>query len=305
MIEVENLTKVYGGGRIVAVDNISFKVDDGEILGFAGLNGAGKTTTIETICGVSIPTSGSIFLDGSDIVKDKVNASKTVGWVSEFPAFEMNEKPLKLLQYYAGFYDHFTSDSKRVATQLLNEVGLGNAVNRKLREYSQGMLKRFSLASAMLSNPKNYLLDEVLNGLDPGGVNFVRRSVLDFKSQGKSILLSTHILGALENLADRIAIIHKGKLIKLLSRDGIRSLGRTVLELKTNKIDENLIKLLGKFGKPVVQGDHIVISEIGNPEATSQEVGAAVTGNGYGLMHLSIVGESLEEYFLQLIEDET
>lgn len=304
MIEVENLTKIYGRDKRAAVDDVSFKVDNGEILGFAGLNGAGKTTTIEAVSGVLIPSRGNIFLDGLDIVKDKVNASKTVGWVSEFPSFEMNAKPMQLIQYYAGFYDFTTIESRSIGMKLLKEVGLEGAVNRKLRDYSQGMKKRFGLAAAMISDPKNYLLDEVLNGLDPEGVNYVRKSVLEFKKQGKSVLLSTHILGVLEHIADRIAIIHKGKLVKLLSKDNIKNLGKPVLELKTNRVDDELLQILRKYGNPVIRDDHIVISEIGDPDSASQEVSSAVMGGGYGLLHLNIVGESLEEYFLQLIEDE-
>lgn len=304
MIEVENLTKTYGRDKRPAVDDVSFRVNNGEILGFAGLNGAGKTTTIEAISGVIIPSGGSILLDGLDIVKDKVNASKTVGWVSEFPTFEMNAKPLQLIQYYAGFYDFSTAESRRIGTRLLKEVGLENAVNRKLRDYSQGMKKRFGLAAAMISDPGNYLLDEVLNGLDPEGVNYVRRSVQEFRKQGKSVLLSTHILGVLEDIADRIAIIHKGKLIKMLSKDGIKNLGKPVLELRTNRIDDELLRILGKYGNPTLRDDHILLSDIGDPDSTSQEVSSAVMGGGYGLLHLNIVGESLEEYFLQLIEGE-
>lgn len=301
LIEVENLSKIYGHRKKPAVDNISFRISDGEILGFAGLNGAGKTTTINMISGALLPSRGHVFIDGLDIVKDKARASRSVGWVSEFPSFEMNVKPLHLIQYFAGFYNISTPESRRIGMELLSEVGLKADVNRKLRDYSQGMKKRFGLVTAMISSPKNYLLDEILNGLDPEGVEYVRKRFLEFKKMGKSILLSTHILGVLENIADRIAIIHKGKIIRVISRDEIKSLGKPVLELKTHRTDDNLLKLLRKYGNPRVKDDRIVISDIGDPESSALEVSAAVVGNNYGLLYLGIVGESLEEYFLQLI----
>lgn len=296
-----NFSKVYGRSKYAAVDDISFKVYDGEILGFAGLNGAGKTTTINTISGVLLPTSGQILVDGIDIVQEKPKASKNIGWVSEFPSFEQNVKPVHLMEYFAGFYNLNGSDAKSKIQDILNDVGLTTALNRKLRDYSQGMKKRFGLATAMLSEPKNFLLDEILNGLDPEGVNYVKKLALEFKRQGRSVLLSTHILGVLENVADRIIIVHKGKIIQTIAKDNMKNLGKPTIKLKTNRIDDNLMKILARFGNPTLSDDSIIITGVSDPESAAQELSVAVVNGGYSLSQLTAAGASLEEHFLELI----
>lgn len=224
MIIFRNLTKTYGRNGIPAVDNLDLEVNDGEILGFAGLNGAGKTTTIRIASGISLPTSGSVLIDGYDIVKEKVKASRSIGWVPEFPNFEPNAKPLDLMVYYSGFYNIGSAEAREKSSQLLKEVGLSNALNKKLRSYSQGMKKRFSIAAAMINDAQNYLMDETLNGLDPEGIKYVKKLILKLRDQNKAIMLSSHILSELQNVADRVAVIHEGKLIKVVSKDELSSM---------------------------------------------------------------------------------
>jgi len=207
MIEIDNVTKIYSRRDPPAVKNLMLNIENGEILGLVGLNGAGKTTTIRMIAGILLPTSGKISVDGFDVIKEKVKASYNVGWIPEIPNFEPNAKPLSLMRYYAGFYRNNEKEMDKRIKELLDMVGLSNDLNKKLREYSQGMKKRFSIAESLINDPKNVLFDETLNGLDPEGVKFVRDLIIDLKSKQKSILLSSHILTEIENLADRVAII--------------------------------------------------------------------------------------------------
>jgi len=300
LIDVNGFSKFYGRGKVRAVDNVSFKINKGEILGFAGLNGAGKTTTINCISGVLLPSQGHILVDGMDIVSDKPKASRNLGWVSEFPTFEQNVKPIKLLDYFAGFYDIPGQESHQRILNILKAVGLEDAVDRKLSTFSQGMKKRFGLATAMISDPQNYLLDEILNGLDPEGVSYVKEMVLEFKKEGKSILLSTHILGVLEDVADRIAIIHRGKIRQIIPREQFNNLGKPVINLKPNLIDNSLISILESFGTPVKNGDHVIITGVMSAETLAQEISVAVVKAGYTISHLSVDGASLEQYFLEL-----
>lgn len=240
MIEIKDLTKIYTRNGRPAVNSVSLTVNNGEIMGFAGLNGAGKSTTIRVATGIIYPSSGSVLIDGHDIVYEKVKASASVGWVPELPNFEPNAKPLTLMRYYGGFYGMKADDATRKGTELLKEVSLEDSINEKLRNYSQGMKKRFSLASAMLNDPQNYFFDETLNGLDPEGIRFMRKLMVDLKAKGKAVLLSSHILNELENVADRIAIIHKGKIIELMDRKKIDDVIKT-----EGKLEEYFFKVIG------------------------------------------------------------
>lgn len=303
MIEIENFTKVYGRSDEPAVDNISFKVQDGEILGFAGLNGAGKTTTIRAMGGIILPTSGTISVDGHNIVSDKVNASRSIGWVPEFPNFEPNARPIPLLKYYAGFYGIKGDEAQKLAEKLMEEFELSRALRKKVRSYSQGMKKRFALASAMISDPQNLLFDETLNGLDPEGINDLRKLMVKLRDSKKSIFLSSHILSELENLADRIIVIHRGAIIETITRDKMRNLGKPVLKVRLNKVDDSAVKLLENYGKVVVDGDTVTVVGLGTGQGEADDINAELIESGYKVSMFNLQGASLEEYFFQLIGD--
>jgi len=230
MLQFRNLSKSFRGYKDrKAIDSISFDVMDGEVVGFVGLNGAGKTTTMRIACGVALPTSGVVLVDGHDIVHDKLKASKQIGWVPESPNFEMGEKALSLMEYFCSFYGLDSLEAKRSSVYLLERVGLDRVAEKKLRTYSQGMKKRFSLAAAMISDPQNHLFDETLNGLDPEGVQFVRNLIVSLRKSSKAVLLSSHILTEVENLADRIVLIHNGKIAREIKREELGQ-GRSSLE---------------------------------------------------------------------------
>ncbi len=207
MIKLENVTKTYRKSTVPAVKDLSLILKDGEIMGFAGLNGAGKSTTIRMISGVLFPNNGNVIVDGHDVTSDKIEASKNIGWVPELPNFELNAKPVDLLRYYSGFFDKPEQEIETRRIELLKEFGIWGHRDKKLRNYSHGMKKRFSIVAASQADPKNYLFDETLNGLDPEGVRQVRKYLLKLKGEGKCIFLSSHILSELQLVADRIAII--------------------------------------------------------------------------------------------------
>ncbi|MGC8609645.1 MAG: ABC transporter ATP-binding protein, partial [Thermoplasmata archaeon] len=194
MILIEGLTKQYSKKRPPAVKDLSLEINSGEIMGFAGLNGAGKTTTIRIISGIIFPTSGKVLVDGKDIVKEKVESSKHIGWVPELPNFDPNGKAISLLKYYAGFYGVPRNEAEDKAEMLLKKFNIWNARKMPLKSYSQGMKKRFSIAAAMMGDPDNFLFDETLNGLDPEGVKNMRDLMLSLRKEDKAVLLSSHIL---------------------------------------------------------------------------------------------------------------
>ncbi len=304
MIEIDHVVKIYNKKSPPAVNDLSLEIKDGEILGLVGLNGAGKTTTIRMIAGIILPTSGKIKVDGYDVLKEKVKATHNVGWIPELPNFEPNAKPLQLMRYYAGFYSNDGREMNRRIIDLLDQVGLSDHLNKKLRDYSQGMKKRFAIAESLINDPKNVLFDETLNGLDPEGVKFVRNLILDLRSKGKGILLSSHILSEIENLADRVAIIHHGKLVKMLTRTELKNLGKTVVHISIDKNSDNLEKIsqiLNKYGNIDKEDGEIVLLDLNVKDDEIPDILADLIKSGVKVRKFEPVGESLEEYFFKTI----
>jgi ABC-2 type transport system ATP-binding protein len=297
MITVQGLTKVYAKGRAPAIDDATFDVKDGETVGFVGLNGAGKTTTIKIAAGVLLPTAGTVTIDGHDIVKDKVAASKASGWVPEFPNFDMGTKASSLMKYYAGFYKLGSSTDTRCA-EVFDAVGLKGSEGKKLKEYSQGMKKRFCLGVSLLSNPHNVLFDEVLNGLDPEGIAYFRQLVLDYRKDGKAVFFSSHLLSEVEALADKIVVVHMGKIIKVVPRQELAVVGGEALRIVIANMGDKAIAYLKTLGQVAVDGNVAVVKGYsGEPMAASMEL----TKMGFTVSEFARVNESLEDYFFRLI----
>lgn len=304
MIDINQVTKIYSKGSLPAVDGLSLQIRPGQITGLVGLNGAGKTTTIRMAAGIILPTSGKIKVDEHDIVHEKVKAARSIGWVPEFPNFEPNAKPLALMKYYGGFYQLKGEDLDKRARDLLEKVGLSNDLRKKLREYSQGMKKRFAIAESLIGDPANVMFDETLNGLDPEGVRFVRNLILDMKKEGKAVMLSSHILSEIENVADDVAIIYKGRKIKSLVRDDFKTLGKMIIHIKVANKDQNIRALLERFGVIEDDSDEILLTDLKIDEGSVNEILEVLVTNKYKVTKFDPVGESLEEYFFKLMGDQ-
>lgn len=303
MITLENVSKSYSPKMPLAVDDVSLEIGDGEILGLVGLNGAGKTTTIRMASGVTLPTAGHITVDGEDVVRNKLKASSKVGWIPEFPNFEPNARPFPLMRYFAGFYDLKGEEARKVIEERLASVGLANYLTRKLRTYSQGMKKRFSMAESLIGDPQNIMFDETLNGLDPEGVMFVRKMIVKLKDEGKAILLSSHILSEVENIADRVAVIHHGKLIKTLTKAQMQTLGAETIRITVDNPDDKLNTLLETYGSVHTSGPNILVTKLKVSKNEYPDVTENIIKNGYKLREFHVTGESLEGYFFSLVGD--
>ena len=302
MIEVKQATKIFSSKQGPAINSVSFDVKNGEVVGFVGLNGAGKTTTIRIAVGVSLPTSGTVLIDGHDITTEKAEASKSVGWVPEIPNFEPNAKAWMLMRYLAGFYGIDRTEATKRSKELLASVGLSGFENRKIRTYSQGMKKRFSLGVSLLSDPQNFLLDEVLNGLDPEGIHFFRELMRGQKRVNKAILLSSHILTEIEYIADRIVFIHRGHVIKTVTREELRAHEgiKGVLRIILQNPDEDAISYLKTLGGDLqVQRNEIVLSDF---HGDSSQVNAELVRKGIPVREIKYEKTGLEEYFFDLIK---
>jgi ABC-2 type transport system ATP-binding protein len=301
LLEIREATKVFSTKQGPAISSVSFNVGNGEIVGFVGLNGAGKTTTIRIAVGVTLPTSGTAVIDGHDITLEKPEASQSLGWVPETPNFEPNAKAWSLMRYFAGFYGINSADARNRSKELLVSVGLSGFENRKFRTYSQGMKKRFALAVSMISDPQNFLFDEVLNGLDPEGIHYFRELILDQKRKNKAVLLSSHILNEIENVSDRIVFIHRGRIIKTVNRGELASSagerGFLIISLQTVTDDVvNYLKTLG--GTVQVEGNSIVLSDF---TGDSSQVNSELVKRGFPVREIRYERTGLEQYFFDLI----
>lgn len=301
MIEIQGATKIYSRKAQPALSNLDLEMNNGEILGLVGLNGAGKTTTIRMTSGIIFPTSGKVMVDGFDIVKQKVKAARNVGWIPEFPNFEPNAKPLPLMKYFAGYYGMKSEEANKKIMDLLEKISLKPYLNRKLRNYSQGMKKRFAIAESIVGDPQNVLFDETLNGLDPEGVLFVRNLMFELRKQGKAILLSSHILSEVEDVADRVAIIDHGKLIKVLKRNELKSLGKLRVHLQIENFNDQCKALLSEYGEVEVDESEIVLRDTTIQYDQVSVIPEKLVNSGYRIRKFDPVGESLEDYFFELI----
>ncbi len=297
MIDIVNVSKTFKK-RIKALDKVSFKVNNGEIVGYVGLNGAGKTTTIRIAVGVLPPDSGDVLINGYSITSDKRRASKYVGWVPEIPIFEPDAKALDYFVYLAGYYGIGVSEARSLGKRLLEEVGLGNALYRKLKEYSLGMKKRFALAVSMINNPDNYLFDEVLNGLDPQGIAFFRDLTLKLRKNGCSVLFSSHILSEVEGIADKVVFIHRGKIVKEMTIKEIKSMAKPILRIKVSNIDDRIVDLLGDYGRARIEGNIIYLEE---PRVKASTIARLLVEEGYSVEEFSTIESRLEDVFFKII----
>ncbi len=224
LIETRNLVKRYG--TKVAVKDVSFDVNAGEIFGFLGPNGAGKTTTIKIIVGLLRPTSGSVKVGGYDVQLQPMQAKATSGYVPDTPNLYAKLTGRELLRFVGDLYDL----DRKLATQrvedLLRMFDLIGAADDTIDSYSHGMQQKTALAAALMHDPKVLVLDEPTVGLDPKSARLIKDILRQMAERGTAVFLSTHILEIAERMCDRIGIINQGELIAVGTMDQLRSLGK-------------------------------------------------------------------------------
>jgi len=214
-IEIEHLSKEYPYGFLhlkkkKSLEDLSMRVEDGEVFGFLGPNGAGKSTTIKLLMRLIFPTSGTARILGKSI--DDVSMHASLGYLPEQPYFYDYLTAYEVLDYFARFHNLTAADRKARVDAMLKKVGLDTAKKIQLRKYSKGMLQRVGLAQAILHEPQVVVLDEPMSGLDPLGRREVRDIILELRREGRTVLFSTHVLSDAEMLCDRVGVIVGGKL---------------------------------------------------------------------------------------------
>jgi ABC-2 type transport system ATP-binding protein len=209
--ETEALTKVFASKR--AVDHLSLRVPSGVLYGFLGANGAGKTTTLRMIAGLLRPTSGAVRLLGRDLEKDPQEAKRPLAYVPDDPVLYGKLTALEYLEFVAALWSIPSAEALARSQHLLRNLGLAEDSRRRIEEYSRGMKQKLALIAALVHEPRLMLLDEPLTGLDAASARVVKDLLLTFVRGGGTVVLTTHILDVAERLAERIGIIHHGRLV--------------------------------------------------------------------------------------------
>jgi ABC-2 type transport system ATP-binding protein len=211
MIEIEELTKKYG--EFTAVDRLSLTARAGEIFGFLGPNGAGKTTTIRIVAGLSLPTSGTVRVNGTDVMQDAVTAKAVMGYVPDRPYLYEKLTGRELLHFVADLYRKEWRDCEPRAVELLRYFGLADWIDARIENLSHGMKQKLVIVSALVHDPAVLVIDEPMVGLDALAQRQVKVLFRKLADEGKTVFLTTHTLSVAEAVCDRIAIIHRGKVV--------------------------------------------------------------------------------------------
>lgn len=234
MVEINNLTKSYGNSTVKAVDNLSISLKAGEIYGFLGSNGAGKSTTIKSLVGIYPFQHGDILINGVSIKTDPLNAKKQIGYVSDNHAVFERLTGREYVNHMANLFNVDMSDAEERCSRLLKVFKLEEAFDRPIKSYSHGMKQKISVIAALVHNPKLWVLDEPLTGLDPQSSYQLKQVMKQHAKEGNTVFFSSHILDVVENLCDRCCIIEKGKLQGVYDIKELKKEGRSLEEIFMN-----------------------------------------------------------------------
>ena len=269
IVEVRNLSKTYrdfwGRSKKVALKPLDLKIQRGEILGLLGPNGSGKTTTMKLLLGLIFPSSGDAFIFGREA--SDVSKNERIGYLPEESYLYKFLDAEETLDFYGRLFDMSPAQRKQRADALIEMVGLGRDKKRQLREYSKGMTRRIGVAQALINDPELVLLDEPTSGLDPIGTREMKDLIIDLKKRGKTVIMSSHLLADVEDVCDRIAVLHQGEL---------KELGRVEDMLRVTDVTQIRAKGLPPQAteeiRAVLRRHGIEDAEIGNPMTTLEDL---------------------------------
>ena len=312
MIEIEHLTKRYGGHT--AVSDLSFTVDSGQIYGFLGPNGAGKSTTMNIMTGCLSATEGAVRIDGHDIFEEPEQAKRLIGYLPEQPPLYMNETPEEYLRFVGEAKGLRGTELKQQVDEVIRQTGIEDVARRRISALSKGYKQRVGIAQALLGNPKVIVLDEPTVGLDPIQIIEIR-DLIKKLGQTHTVIFSSHILSEVQTICDQIIMIAKGKLVAfdtpenleqhllapnevILTTDTPASEVRTLLEgisniteLSLEEPDSGLVTARIKTG----------LSDV---YQLSRAVFSAFAASGNTLLELAVKKANLEDIFLELADND-
>ena len=276
VIEAQNLTKIYrdfwGRQKVRALNALDLEVRKGEIFGLLGPNGSGKSTTIKLLLGLLFPSSGRAMVFGENATE--VTKNERIGYLPEESYLYKFLTAEETLDFYGRLFDMPSAQRKERVQSLIQQVGLGHAKRRQLREYSKGMTRRIGLAQALINDPELVLLDEPTSGLDPLGTREMKDMILKLRDEGKTVVMCSHLLGDVQDVCDRIAILYQGDL---------KELGRV----------DSLLKV----------SDETAIRARNLPDSAQEEIRSIVEKHGGDLVSVENPKSTLEELFLTIVRE--
>jgi ABC-type multidrug transport system ATPase subunit len=298
ILKVENISKHFG--NLKAVDELSFEVAAGEVFGFLGQNGSGKSTTIRMLLSLIHPSGGTIELFGKSLQKERNQILEQVGAIIERPDLYPYLSAREHLQLFAKVRKQ--KINANAIEDTLDKVGLLERAKDKVQTFSLGMKQRLGIAIALVHNPQLIILDEPTNGLDPQGIADIRKLIQDLAKEGKTILVSSHLLAEIEQVATQILIIHKGKKIVAGSTQALLDPQMKIVQLKT--LDDQLalqVLQTSSFGQYLLkrnQGLFLKMPTQDIPKLNASLIAAAVPIIGIEAKN------SLEDYFLHITSNQ-
>ena len=311
MIEVKNLSKRYG--KHVAVDNLSFRVEKGQIYGFLGPNGADKSTTMNMICGYLAPSQGTVSINGFDVLKEPEEAKKSIGYLPEIPPLYMDMTVLEYMTFVAELKKVPKAERKAQIAQIMAMTGIDDMQGRLIKNLSKGYKQRVGLAQAIVGYPEVIILDEPSVGLDPKQIIEIRELIKKL-GENHTVILSSHILSEVSAVCDHIMIISHGKLVASDSPEGLQKLlagtDKLMLTIK-GSVDEVTAALTTIEGVENVvaepsslQGCVAAIVEVVSDRDIRENVFYKLAELKMPILAMQLQQKSLEDIFLELTGDD-
>jgi ABC-2 type transport system ATP-binding protein len=301
-VVVKNLTKIYDQQK--AVNNISFSVEEGEILGFLGPNGAGKSTTMKIATTFLPPTSGNILVNGIDVVKDPLSVKKVIGYLPEHNPLYLDMYIKEYLEFIASIHGIKRGNRKNKIKEIIELTGLELEENKKIVQLSKGYRQRVGLAQAMIHDPKILILDEPTSGLDPNQIIEIRDLIKNFSKQ-KTVIFSSHILQEVQAMCDRVVIIDKGEIVADDKVENLRDKS-TKQHLITAEFetlpDIDILKKIKGVNKLETSGKKVTIYVSSGIDIRA-DIFKLASENNLTLIGLQKEDTSLENVFQQLTKD--
>lgn len=297
ILKISGMTKLYQGKT--ALNHVSLSIRQGQICGLVGNNGAGKTTLMRMITGTSFWDSGSLVLFGKEQSQKATRERRRLGSLLETPVFFENMSGRQNLEYYRI---QLGIPGKQCVEELLNQMGLGEAAEKKVRGYSMGMKQRLGIALALLNHPDFLILDEPINGMDPKGIIEVRNILTRLNQEkGVTMLISSHILAELTNLATHFCFMDKGKVLEEISREALEEKCQAYLEVRTTDGEKMSVLLEQNFPKMKYRVYPQNVIHVYEKMDKAQEISQLAVENGVGLLGLTQKTVDLENYYMNMV----
>jgi ABC-2 type transport system ATP-binding protein len=305
-IRTEKLVKKYGK-NFAALDGVSFQIRKGEVVGYVGPNGAGKTTTIKILTGLLKPTSGNAYVNGIDVVARPMEALRTIGTLIEVPGVYDYLTPREMLTYFSRVYRMRPNEIDRRIKESLDLVKLSDWDRKKIGAFSTGMLRRLTIAKAILHKPDILILDEPVLGLDPQGIRDIRELIRQFRNHGMTVFLSSHLLGEVAEVCNTVVFLNKGKVISADSIDMISSMmGRKVIDVKFLK-PLSLEEIEKLKAIELIRGVEVIKNAArlfydGQPMSSVLILRRLVSSN-FDVVSYTIESAELEDYYVSVMDE--